>query len=74
MKKLNQLLPFLAVGMLAAPLVAQAEYDYESFNYPGSTLEQVYGINNRGDVAGNGIVGADNFPYVYDSKRAGSPT
>jgi hypothetical protein len=59
------------VGLLAAPLVAQAQYDYESFNYPGSTSDGVYGINNRGDVAGNGTVGADNIPYVYDSKKGG---
>ena len=71
MKKKNQLLAVLAAGLLAAPMVAQADYDFQLFEYPGSTSDQVFGINNRGDVAGNGIVDPDGIPYVYDTKKGG---
>ena len=73
MKKKNQLLAALAVGLLAGPMVAQAQgaYDYESFNFPGSTFDQVFGINNRGDAVGNGDIAPDGIPYVYDTKMGG---
>jgi hypothetical protein len=70
MKKKNKLLAVLAVGLLSAPMLVQAQgaYDYESINFPGSGFDQVFGINNRGDVVGNS---QDGFPYVYDSKKGG---
>ena len=73
MKKFNHLLAVLALGLLGTPMLVQAQgaYDYESFYYSGSTFDQVFGINNRGDVAGNGEVGSDVIPYVYDSKKGG---
>jgi hypothetical protein len=71
MKKKNQLMFVFAVGLLAGPMVAQAQgaYDYESFNYPGSTFDQAFGINDRGDAVGNGFIDPDGIPYVYDSKN-----
>ncbi len=73
MKKKHQLMFVFAVGLMAGPIAAQAQggYDYESFNYPGSTFDQVFGINNRGDVAGIGFVDPDGIPYVYDTKKGG---
>ena len=71
MNKKKQLLLVVAMGLLAGPIAAQAqvEYDYESFNFPGSTLDQIFGINKRGDVVGNGSIDPDGIPYVYDSKK-----
>ena len=71
MKKKNHLLAVLTVGLLVAPMLVQAQgaYDYESFNIPGSTFDQVFGINNRGDAVGNGFIAPDGFPYVYDTKK-----
>ena len=73
MNKNYQLATLVALGVLSAPMLAQAQgaYDYESFNYPGATVDVVFGINNRGDVAAFGIVSGDFMPYVYDSKRGG---
>ena len=70
MKMKNQSLAVLAFGLMAGPMVAQAQgYDYESFNYPGSTFDQVFGINDRGDAVGNGDIAPDGIPYVYDTKK-----
>lgn len=70
MIKKNQLATLIALGTLGAPMLVQAQgaYDYESINFPGSTFDQVFGINDRGDVVGNGTISPDNIPYVYDSK------
>jgi hypothetical protein len=58
-------------GLLAGPMVAQAQgaYDFESFNYPGSTFDQVFGINERGDAVGNGSIFPNGVAYVYDTKK-----
>jgi len=61
---------FHAFGVLTG-MVAQADYDFQLIEYPGSTLDQVFGINNRGDVVGNGSVDPDGIPYVYDTKKGG---
>ena len=55
MEKLNPLLALLAVGLLAAPVVAQAQYDYQQIDHPGGTDTDVFGINDRGNVVGNGL-------------------
>jgi hypothetical protein len=73
MIKKYELATLVALWALGATMLVQAQgpYDYESFNYPGSTFDQAFGINNRGDAAGNGTVGVDTIPYVYDSKKGG---
>lgn len=49
--------------------MAQAQYDYQPVDYPGGTDTQVFGINERGDVVGNGSVAPDTFPFVFTSKN-----
>ncbi len=60
----------VAVGLLAAPILAHAEYDYQSIDYPGALGTQVFSINDRGDAVGNGF-NVDVFPFVYDTKTGG---
>ena len=61
-----------AMALLTFSVLAQAQggYSYETVDYPGTPFTQLWGINGRGDVAGNG---ADlvTFPFVYDSKKGG---
>lgn len=73
MKMNIQLATLVALGALGAPMLVQAQgaYDYESFNYPGSDFDQVFGINDRGDAVGNGSVAPDSIPFVYDTKKGG---
>ncbi|MBT8079853.1 MAG: DUF3466 family protein [Gammaproteobacteria bacterium] len=73
MTRKNQLLSVFAIGLIAGPISAysQGAYDYESINYPGSAFDQAFGINNRGDVVGNGSIDPDTIPYVWDSKKGG---
>ena len=71
MNKINHLLAVLTVGLLAAPMVAQAQYDYQLIDHPGGTFTQVFGINDRGDVVGNGFADPISLPFVYDSKKGG---
>jgi uncharacterized membrane protein len=59
----------LALGLMAGPMVAQAQYDYLTIDYPGGVTTQVFGINNRGNVVGNGISDPDTFPFVYSPKK-----
>jgi uncharacterized membrane protein len=68
MNKINQLMAVLAAGLLAVPTVTHAQYDYQLIDHPGATNTQVFGINDRGNVVGNGFdpVG---LPFVYASKK-----
>ncbi len=68
MKKKNQLLAALAVGLIAGPLVAQAQYKYEVFDHPDADGIQVFGINIRGDVVGN-VTDEGGGPFIYASKK-----
>ena len=68
MNKKKQLLGVLAVGLLAAPVVAQAQYNYELFVHPESDNIQVFGINDRGDVIAN-VTDEGGGPFVYASKK-----
>jgi uncharacterized membrane protein len=54
--------------LLAGPIAAQAQYNYQFFVHPDSDIIQVFGINDRGDVVGNRTDG-DLGPFVYDSKK-----
>ena len=68
MNKKKQLLLIVAIGLLAGPIAAQAQYNYELFVPDDSDDIQVFGINDRGDVVGNGI-DEDGGPFVYASKK-----
>ena len=58
------------IGLLSSPLVlAQGQYDYQLFAYPGAVATQVFGINSQGLVAGTAFDGVVDFPFVYDSKK-----
>jgi hypothetical protein len=69
MKMKTQILAILALGLLAGPIAAQAQYDFEQIDYPWTPDTRVFGISNRGDVAGFGSTDLDSFPFVYDSKK-----
>jgi hypothetical protein len=65
----TQILAILALGLLAGPIAAQAQYDFEQIDYPWTPDTRVFGISNRADVAGFGSTDLDSFPFVYDSKK-----
>ena len=67
----NQLLAVLAVGLLAGPMVAQAqaEYDFQLIDHPGTPQTQVFGVNDRGDAVGHGIGDTQGYPFVDASKK-----
>lgn len=69
MKKKNQLLAVLAVGLLAGPIAVQADFNYELVDHPGAPDTQVFGINDRGDVVGNGNTNVASLPFVFASKK-----
>ena len=69
MKKKKQLLLVLAVGLLAGPMVAQADFEFELVDHPGAPDTQVFGINDRGDVVGNGITNVAALPFVFAAKK-----
>ena len=64
------MLSVVAVGLLAGPMLAQAEYDYQSIDYPGAPESQVFTINDRGDAVGNGL-SLELYPFIYDTKTGG---
>lgn len=55
-----------SVDSTPPPPPAPAPYDYQLLDYPGAPNTQIFGVNERGDVVGNGISG-DVFPFVYSS-------
>lgn len=62
--------PVFALGLLAIATASQAQgsYDYETIDYPGTANTSVFGVNDRGQAAGNGS-DALSFPFVYDTKK-----
>jgi len=69
MKKKNRLLAALAVGLLVAPMVALADYDFQLLNHPGKPGTQVLGVNHHGDVVGHGFDDTDVSPFVFALKK-----
>ncbi len=65
-KNKNRLLAAVAVGSLAVPVLANAQYDFQDISYPGQPDTQVFGINDSGDAVGTGF-GATAIPFVYSS-------
>ena len=68
MNKKNHLLAIFTVALMAGPLAAQADFNYELVDHPDADETQVFGINDRGDVVGNGIDVAP-LPFVFASKK-----
>ena len=58
---------FLAIGGIVLSLSASAVYVFTTIDYPGSTLTDVGGINNSGQIAGTTIVAGVQFAFVYSS-------
>lgn len=69
MDRKNGLMAAFAAALLAGPIAAQAQYDYQQIDYPGVPDTQVFGVNDRGSVVGNGHSYPDTFPFVYSSKK-----
>lgn len=69
MDRKNGLMAAFAAALLAGPIAAQAQYDYQQIDYPGVPDTQVFGVNDRGSVVGNGHSDPDTFPFVYSSKK-----
>jgi len=69
MKTINPIYAVLITGLLVVPMVAQAQYNYQVIDYPGTPSTQIFGINDRGNVVGNGITDPGSFPFVYNSKK-----
>lgn len=69
MNKTTLIAVTFTIGLLAKPMTAnaQADYDLQIVKYPGSTSTQLWGINNRGNVVGNGD---DCDPFIYDPKNS----
>jgi len=65
----SKLFAILAVGLLAGPMAVQADYDFQLIDYPGAPDTQVFGVNDLGDVVGNGNTNTSSFPFVYASKK-----
>jgi uncharacterized membrane protein len=59
----------LALGVMAGPAAAQAQFDYQEIVYPGAQDTQVFGVNAKGNVVGNGIADPDTYPFVYAPKN-----
>ena len=66
----SQLFAIFALGLLAGPMAAQApaDYDFQQIDHPGTPGTSVFGINDLGDVVGNGDTNTDQFPFVYESR------
>ena len=70
MRKNYHLSLFAVAALLAGPLVAQAQgYTYETVDYPGAPNTQIFGINDRGDVVGNGFDAVASYPFIYDTRK-----
>lgn len=66
---LNQVSLLFAVGMLAASTVGHAQgYVYETVDSPSAPNTQIFGINDRGDVVGNGFDDFGGYPFVYNTQ------
>jgi uncharacterized membrane protein len=55
--------------MMICSIPAHAQYDYQLIDSPDAPGTQVFGINDRGDVVGNGNAADAQYPFVYSSKK-----
>ena len=60
----------LLFGLLLASAhsLGQSSYTYQTVDYPGAPDTQVFGINDRGDVTGIGILDVD-YAFVYSTRK-----
>ena len=65
----NPMLAALAVALFTGPVTVQAQYNYELIDHPGAAFTQVFGNNEKGDVAGTGVASPTELPFVFDSKK-----
>ena len=69
MKSTRLLRSIVAVVLLGAT-AARADYDIQTFEYPGADGTTGFGINSRGLVVGNAqFSGGPNLPFVYNYKK-----
>jgi len=59
-----------AAGLLTGPMASQVVADTQLIDHPGATDTQVFGINDRGEVVGNGVGDPATLPFVYDSRMS----
>lgn len=64
------LTPFLA---LVVPVASNAEYAYNTINYPGAVSTDVFGINATGQIVGNAVfANGDRIQYIYSGGSGGT--
>lgn len=61
---------FFAYGTITRAEV-QVDYQFELVDHPGAPDTQVWGINDQGNVVGNGNTNVATLPFVYASKKGG---
>ena len=55
--------------MMICSIPAHAQYDYQLIDHPETENTQVFGINDHGDVVGNGNADDAQYPFVYSSNQ-----
>lgn len=67
----NIFLRFIAsVASFALSAAVQAQgYDYTSVDYPGAFSTNLFGVNQSGKAVGNGSVGEDGMPFVFNTRK-----
>ena len=58
--------PFEGSPFLTAVTFEFKGYNYELLDYPGAAGTQVFGLNEKGDVVGNGLGGIASLPFLYE--------
>lgn len=60
---------WLGAPFLSAVTFEFKGYNYEYLDYPGTPATQVFGINEKGDVVGNGLDDFGAYPFVYSANK-----
>jgi hypothetical protein len=60
---------FFGAPFLSAVTFEIKGYDYELLDYPGTANTQVFGINDKREVVGNGLGSPAGFPFVYSPRQ-----
>jgi hypothetical protein len=67
-KDMKKLISIFAMGLVAAPIAARAEYSFTILQPPGALSTQAFGLNDSGSVTGVAFDGAEGFSFMYDMK------